>query len=239
LASIGSHAKGVGACFISSKTAKVTNALFFSHINLQHNDDGNPPAGFEHAALDLQFLHFQGIVQPIPSPVNFSRLIENSSVRYQSHIINTFDLALRVQAKHVAIEYPEIEVAPICCSELPVTLPAESEEATAIQQTIAIGIGSLPFPNEQCALSEIVEFRNELSDKRWTFRRFLHSLATKRQTEAELRDDIEWTINEYQRAMKIHNLKSGQSFFEVYVIPAIELAEDLSKFKWSKIAKGL
>jgi hypothetical protein len=39
-------------------------------------------------------------------------------------------------------------------------------------------------------------------------------------------------------AMKLHHLKAGNSFVEVYVIPVIELVEDLAKFNWSKIAKG-
>jgi hypothetical protein len=60
----------------------------------------------------------------------------------------------------------------------------------------------------------------------------------KNQAEAEIRDDLEWTLNEYRKAMKIHRLKAGDTFMEVYVIPVIELVEDLAKFNWSKITKG-
>jgi hypothetical protein len=38
--------------------------------------------------------------------------------------------------------------------------------------------------------------------------------------------------------MKLHNLKAGNSFIEVYLIPAIEIFEDVVKINWSKIAKG-
>jgi hypothetical protein len=38
--------------------------------------------------------------------------------------------------------------------------------------------------------------------------------------------------------MKIRHLKVGNSFVEVYFLPIVELAEDLVKFNWSKIAKS-
>jgi hypothetical protein len=36
-----------------------------------------------------------------------------------------------------------------------------------------------------------------------------------------------------------HRLKARNGFVEVYVIPVIQFAEDLAKFNWSKIAKGI
>ncbi len=45
-------------------------------------------------------------------------------------------------------------------------------------------------------------------------------------------------LNEYSNAMKVHHLKSSEGFLEVYALPAVEVAEDLFKFNWSKIAKG-
>jgi hypothetical protein len=106
-------------------------------------------------------------------------------------------------------------------------------------QVLRIVSNLFPEPDESCAWENVITFKSEMSDKLWHFRRFLHSLATKKQTEAEIRDDIEWTLNEYAKAMNIHQLKAGNSFVEVYVLSVIELVEDLAKFNWSKIAKGL
>jgi hypothetical protein len=36
----------------------------------------------------------------------------------------------------------------------------------------------------------------------------------------------------------VGRLLNPLSFFEVYILPVIEIAEDLAKFNWSKIAKG-
>jgi hypothetical protein len=105
-------------------------------------------------------------------------------------------------------------------------------------QVIHIASRMFPAPDEGCAREDVFNFKAEMADKFWNFRRFLRVLGTKKQTEAETKDDLEWTLNEYTKAMKIHHLKAGESFMEVYVIPVMELVEDLGKFNWSKIAKG-
>ena len=77
-----------------------------------------------------------------------------------------------------------------------------------------------------------------MRDKEWAFRRFLSTLGTKQQTEAEVRDDIEWSLNEYAKAMELHHIKASQSFVDVFVITPLEILENIVKFNWSKIAKG-
>jgi hypothetical protein len=39
--------------------------------------------------------------------------------------------------------------------------------------------------------------------------------------------------------MEIHHLKTSLSFVDVLLITPLEILEDLVKFKWSKLAKGL
>lgn len=57
-------------------------------------------------------------------------------------------------------------------------------------------------------------------------------------TEGEVRDELEWCLNEYGKAMRICKIKARHSFVEAYLIPALEVFEDLLKFNWSKIVKG-
>lgn len=111
-------------------------------------------------------------------------------------------------------------------------------KGSSVETALSVGLGVLPTPDETSALEDIFNFKNEMRDKRWGFRRFIKTLATKQQTESEIQDEIEWMLNEYSNAMKIHHLKASQSFFEVYILPVIEIAENLAKFNWSKIAKG-
>jgi hypothetical protein len=119
-------------------------------------------------------------------------------------------------------------------------LPAETEQpATSKEDVLSVALDALPAPDETCSWDDIFAFKAELLEKQWGFRRFLGTLATKQQTEAEVRDEIEWMVNEYRKAMEIHHIKASQGLIDIYLITPLELIEDLVKFRWSKIAKGM
>src|SRR4051794_35338027 len=65
------------------------------------------------------------------------------------------------------------------------------------------------------------------------------TLAFKEQTEAEIREDLEWSLNEYIKAMKVHHMKSSYGLMDVFLVTPIELIKALVKLNWSKIAKGV
>jgi hypothetical protein len=44
-------------------------------------------------------------------------------------------------------------------------------------------------------------------------------------------------VAEYTKAMELCKLKSSTSFFETVVIPSLEVAENLIKLRWSKVAQ--
>jgi hypothetical protein len=46
-----------------------------------------------------------------------------------------------------------------------------------------------------------------------------------------------WMVNEYAKAMALYH-QALKTFFEAYTIAAVEVLDDISKFKWSNIAKG-
>jgi hypothetical protein len=101
-----------------------------------------------------------------------------------------------------------------------------------------VALDMLPAPGSDAPWESILELKTETFDKQWSFHRFLRALATKNQTETEIRDDIKWTLNEYTKAMAVHKIKAAQSFVDVFVISPLEIIENLVKFNWSKIAKG-
>jgi hypothetical protein len=101
-----------------------------------------------------------------------------------------------------------------------------------------IALEGLPVPGETSSWQDILDFRSEQHEKQWCFRRWLNSLATKNLTEAELRDEIEWSLHEYSNAMKLHKLKASHGFVDVFVITPLEIIENVLKFNWSKIARG-
>jgi hypothetical protein len=58
------------------------------------------------------------------------------------------------------------------------------------------------------------------------------------QTEAEILDELDWSLNEYRKAMRIHNITASQSLVDIFVISPLEIIENIVKFNWSKIARG-
>jgi hypothetical protein len=143
---------------------------------------------------------------------------------------------LHIRAVSTLIYGPvQFDVVPIYCTGFPDT---SERKLTKSSSLLNIGLKALPAPSEDCSWEAILEFRQELAEKRWGFRRWLQSLAQKDRSEAEIRDDIEWTVSEYRKAMAIHKIKASQSFVDVFVICPLEIIENLVKFNWSKIAKG-
>jgi hypothetical protein len=147
------------------------------------------------------------------------------------NVIN--DLILRGISAQLDHEH---DTVPICQADLPDSL-TRIVKPQAFHAVIHVAIEALPTPGDDCAWQDILDFKAEAHDKQWSFRRFLKTLATKQQSESEVRDDIEWMVSEYGKAMALHKLKASKTLFEAYIIPAVEVLEDLAKFNWTKIAK--
>jgi hypothetical protein len=96
---------------------------------------------------------------------------------------------------------PGFDTVPICWQDFGSEGLSAEPPAAHLQSILRVSLEALPVPDHTCAWQDILDFKIELHDKQWEFRRFLSSLSTKQQTEAEIRDDIEWTFNEYAKAM--------------------------------------
>ena len=129
------------------------------------------------------------------------------------------------------------DVVPICYGELQNKLP--NDNITKMETNVLqIAFSHMPVPGESAAWEDILDFKQEEHDKQWSFRRFLLDLSVKKQSDSEIRDDFEWSMNEYEKFMKVHKLKTRETFLETYAIPALEIIENVAKLNLSKIAKG-
>jgi hypothetical protein len=66
------------------------------------------------------------------------------------------------------------------------------EFSSSMQAVLSVATAMLPVPGEEASWIDILDFKSESQEKLWGFRRFLRTLATKKQSEAEIRDDLEW-----------------------------------------------
>ncbi len=132
----------------------------------------------------------------------------------------------------------KIQAVPVCWHELPAFLPEGHETGNTFQEVLNLSFEYFPIPDDTCAWQDIIDFKEELKNKQWDFRHFLTGLATKKQTEAEAREEIEYLLNQYEEAMRLHDMKASHSFVDVFIITPIEILEDIVKFRWSNILKG-
>jgi len=122
-----------------------------------------------------------------------------------------------------------IQTTPLCKTTL---LPV----VAAGQDVLSVALDCMPCPDPASSWQDVLDFKVEAHNKLWNFRRFLNGLGMKRQSQAEIRDDVEWSLNEYAKEMDRFNLKRSVSFMETYIIPTVEAFES---FKPSSFLKGL
>jgi hypothetical protein len=231
-------------------------AIMFDRFHVVHNHFGFGPPNDAQNAAEWDALETLGIAERVPerfgNEVTMAELFAFSGYRSDASALDSY-------IRYAASKYtdPEWDVVPICQFPLP-SGPDPAPEMLAslqrarpgfgttqtakkksIESVLEVALTALPAPDESCAWEDILNFKADLHDKQWGFRRFLRSLSLKQPTESEVRDEIEWMVNEYAKAMHVHNLKASPAFFEAYVIPGLEFIEDIVKFKWSKIAKGV
>ena len=218
-------------------------SLLFDKIYVEYESGTwDPKYVPAHLIADEEYLRSRGFIETY-SAVSQMDDIMRTMKEYREHDsldeIFKNDINTRFVSESLT-KITGVETVPLCEHELPPELARDMAQiTTAKEQVLRIGMSSLPVPDDTAAWEDILNFKHEMNEKSWGFRRFLKTLASKSQTEAEIRDDIEWSLNEYSKAMKLHRIKSSNSFVDVFLIAPLEIVEDVVKLKWSKIAKGV
>ena len=116
-----------------------------------------------------------------------------------------------------------------------------SNSSTGAHTTLGIVLKAMPGPSESVSWEQILEYRSDPDT--WTkflsLRNWMNEVARANLTPIEVEQKLEYLMNQYQRHMEVHKMKTSAGALETVVTATAELAEDLVKFKWGKIAKGL
>jgi hypothetical protein len=220
-------------------------SLFFDRLHVHGLSGELDPASIS----EISFLQERGFVQIIEHKeleeaahrtfrqVDLDLLEKAVKASFDSDGISSFyfyiDVAVRLMSLSLVQSHSDTDVVPICRGEFAKLF---EEQISAKQNVLQVAMQQFPVPGEMSAWQDIFEFKREMHDQQWNFRRFMGTLATKKQTEAEIRDDIEWTLNEYTKEMDRFKVKRSVSFMETYIIPTVEAFES---FKPSSFLKGL
>jgi hypothetical protein len=109
------------------------------------------------------------------------------------------------------------------------------------QNAVQVALNALPIPDEATAWEQIIDFRSD-PDSRSKFldlRNWMNDITRNELAPIEIEQKLEHLIDQYQRHLNLHKMKTNAGLIETVVISSAELAEELIKFKWGKVAKSL
>jgi len=145
------------------------------------------------------------------------------------------DCYVRITSLGLTKKNGDIDIVPICRGE-----PQDGmlKDVDRKQTVWKVALEQFPTPGPTSSWEDVLNFKADMHDKEWHFRRLLRSLTTTKQTGAEIRDHIEWMLNEYTKAMEIHHLKARNGFAEVYVNTLDRARRGLSKVQLVQDRQG-
>lgn len=102
-----------------------------------------------------------------------------------------------------------------------------------------VTINAMPEPDDSTSLEKLLEFRADVEarGKMLALRRWISGIMKCTNTPSEIAEEIEWLLHTYEEYMNIHRMKINRGVLETIITGAAEIAEDLVKVRWGKLAK--
>ena len=96
---------------------------------------------------------------------------------------------------------------------------------------IQITINKLPLPNNETPWEQIIDYRNDSENQKnlLNLRRWIRKVSTENLLTAEIEEELEWLMNEFQNHMKLHKLKANTETLEMMVKAPLEIIEIIKK----------
>jgi len=131
------------------------------------------------------------------------------------------------------------DVFPILERGIPDHLPEPIEKSANLETVFQITLNNIPKPNDTVSWEKIIEFRDD-PDTKGKFlglRNWMNDISKANINPLEIEQKLEWLLHEYEQHMKFHRMKTNASTLETILVTTGEIAEDLVKFKFGKLAK--
>ncbi len=100
-----------------------------------------------------------------------------------------------------------------------------------------IVISKLPLPNDETPWEQLIDYRNDSDNQKnlLNLRRWIRRISAENLSQAEIEEELEWLMNEFQSHMKVHKMKTNTETLEVIVKILPETIENLIKLRFSKL----
>ncbi len=113
----------------------------------------------------------------------------------------------------------------------------------SVQKTdiVRIVLDTLPIPDDSVSWEQIHEYLADpdTKSKFLGLRNWMNETVRGGSSPIEVEERLEYLIDKYQQHLNLHKMKSRTGTIETIVVTGAEFLEELVKFKWGKIAKGL
>jgi hypothetical protein len=148
--------------------------------------------------------------------------------------------AAEYQSRYVAVhlrEVHQVESFPVLTTRM-----SEAQETqTSKTDVVHILLNALPEPDDATSWEQILDYRSDpdTAGKFLSLRNWMNEVVRGKLSPLEVEEKLEFLIYQYEQHVKLHKLKTNRGILESVVVASAEFLEDLVKFKWGKIAKGL
>ena len=114
------------------------------------------------------------------------------------------------------------------------------DSAADRSEVIRLTLKALPVPSDLTPWEEIEEFRSDPDSrlKHIRLKTWINKVGKQATPLHELEDEFMELLFEYEEFIRFHHIKTTKGIVEVLVTTPAEVAEDVVKMKWGKIAKA-
>jgi len=140
------------------------------------------------------------------------------------------DHAARIVAAYLR-DVEQLDAVPITMRW---TTPAHAGASTRVLQIV---IKELPVPDDSHSIEDVLAFRDEMKQANLmqALRVWMNDVASGTARPSEIRDKIEYLIEEYVRELELHRMKKSTLELKRLVVTLPEVLESLLKFRWKDL----
>ena len=194
---------------------------------------------------ELDWLLERGVLTSINSLIveSFSNPFQEAADWFPKVALNAVEYAswlARLQLGALQLSGAGVAGGVLLCGLTPELLKLSSP-STGRANALSIVFDAFPEPDEQTSWEQILEFKADPDTGRQVaaLKRWLSKVGQQELPPGELREEIEWLVQEYEAHMRLHRMKISAGNLETVVTTTAELLENIVKLKFGAIAKAL
>lgn len=166
---------------------------------------------------------------------NQNVVVLQNGTKLEETTIKGFDFYVRAKSIWLRI-VSSLNAFPILTSSINFETVAVDISKSNVLQTV---IKFLPIPSDETPWEQIIEFKNDNDSKSkyLALKNWINETARGELPLNEIEEKLEYLLDQYEKQVQLHKMKYHKGILETLVMTTAEVAENLAKLKFSKIAQ--